>query len=135
MKLYDEYGRLVVANQELNPSTELYISRLTSDTIEGDLYSFTHAVTYIRFKNGRLQHRNLTDGLWYYEICLSENGIPLLTISDEPGESDGAAPTGTFRIKNNRAQWKVSGLWYYWEGKLENGILLGTFTDEPGELV
>jgi hypothetical protein len=136
MKVYDDRGRQAVSNEELDPITGHYVRADLSDTISGELYTFTNPGASIRFKNGRLQHYNVTNGLWYYEICFSEGGVPVLALSDEVGESSSSGPsTNTFRIKNGRAQWKVNGLWYYWEGKVEDGILLGSFTDEPGETV
>lgn len=87
MKVYDEFGRLAVSTVELTPADGQFIRKNDSDVISGGLYTFSHVGASIRFKNGRLQRFNVTDSLWYYEICSSVNGVPSVAISDEPGEA------------------------------------------------
>lgn len=83
MRLYDEYGREVFAeSMDFTVSDSRYLRKDTSDISVAPLYTFDISGSTFRIKNGKIQVKNDTNGLWYYVGCQTIDNIPTFYLSD-----------------------------------------------------
>lgn len=81
--LFDSYGRMVVImTLDFSLSDTRYVRRDIDDSLTKNYDWSGVAGSTFRIKNGKIQIKNDTDGLWYTSGIKTIDGIPTEYLSD-----------------------------------------------------
>lgn len=83
MRLYDNYGRLVISySMDFDLLDVRYVRKDASDTMSGVTYNFDISGTNFRIKSGKAQFKVPTTGKWHTMLVEEENGTRYVELED-----------------------------------------------------